>query len=177
MDNTPHNIQTPLDKWIEWLGDKISVIFLVIVAITFFEVVMRYFFHAPTIWVHELAMFLGGSLFVVGGAYALANDKHVRVVLIYDKVTPRMRIFLNIFHHIMGLIFSAMMVWASYRMTKESWFKPWGEMHLETSGTAWDTNFPAYLKAIILITMVILTLQFTLKLIAEIRLLLGKNHV
>ncbi len=176
MSNTKENIQTPLDKVIEWIGEKLSIIFLFIVAITFYEVMMRYFFDSPTIWVHELAMFLGGSLFVLGGAYALANDKHVRVVLLYDNVSLKTRRFLNVFHHIMGLIFSVMMVWASYRMAKESWFKPWGDMQLETSGTAWDTHFPAYLKAIIFVTMIILTVQFVLKLIAEIRLLLGGSN-
>lgn len=177
MDNTHSNIQTRLDKVIEWIGNKLSIIFLLIVAITFYEVFVRYLFNSPTIWVHELAMFLGGSLFVLGGAYALANDKHVRVVLLYDKVTPKTRMFLNIFHHMMGLIFSSMMVWAAYRMAKESWFKPWGDMQLETSGTAWDTHFPAYLKAIIFVTMVILTIQFMLKLIAEIHQLFGGQNV
>ncbi|PIE44995.1 MAG: C4-dicarboxylate ABC transporter permease [Gammaproteobacteria bacterium] len=177
MDSKLRNNQTPLDKVIEWIGEKLSVIFLFIVAITFYEVFVRYLFDSPTIWVHELAIFLGGSLFVLGGAYALANDKHVRVVLFYDNVKPKTRIYLNIFHHIMGLVFSAMMVWASWRMAKESWFKPWGDLQLETSGTAWDTHFPAYLKAIIFITMVTLTIQFILKLLVEIRLLLGGRHV
>ncbi|MDP8175250.1 TRAP transporter small permease subunit [Phocoenobacter skyensis] len=122
-------------------------------------------------------MFLGGSLFVFGGAYALATDKHVRVVLIYDNVSVKTRHYLNIFHHIMGLIFSAMMTWAAYQMAKEAWVKPWGAFQLETSGTAWNTNFPAYLKAIILITMIIVSIQFILKLIAEVRLLLGGNNV
>ncbi|PIE42553.1 MAG: C4-dicarboxylate ABC transporter permease [Gammaproteobacteria bacterium] len=177
MNSKPRNHQTPLDKMIEWIGEKLSVIFLFIVAITFYEVFVRYLFNSPTIWVHELAIFLGGSLFVLGGAYALANDKHVRVVLFYDNVKPKTRVYLNIFHHIMGLVFSGMMVWASWRMAKEAWFKPWGDLQLETSGTAWDTHFPAYLKAIIFITMVTLTIQFILKLLVEIRLLLGGPHV
>ncbi len=137
-------IQTPLDTAIDWLGNKLSIIFLIIVVITAYEVFVRYVLDSPTFWVHELALFLGGSLFVFGGAYALATDKHVRVVLVYDK-------------------------WASFRMTKEAWFRPSGEFSLETSATAWDTHFPAYLKAIILITMVLVCVQFTLKLISEIK--------
>ncbi len=176
MEKTPE-IRTSLDKVIEFIGEKLSLIFLFIVAITFFEVFVRYVLNSPTIWVHETAMFLGGSLFIFGGAYALATDKHVRVVLIYDNVTTRTRHFLNIFHHIMGLIFSSMMTWAAYKMVKESWIKPWGDWQLETSGTAWDTYFPAYLKAIVFITMIIISIQFILKLIAEIRLLLGGKNV
>lgn len=173
MDN---NTQTRLDKGIEWLGKQLSLIFLFIVVISFFEVFMRYLFNSPTIWVHETASFLGGSLFVFGGAYALATDKHVRVVLFYDHVKPKTRICLNIFHHVMGIIFSVMMVWAGYSMFHDAWFAPWGEMRLETSASAWNPPFPAYLKAIIFLTMILLTVQFVLRLIAEIRLLAGGNH-
>ncbi len=166
-EHTP--IQTPLDSVIDWLGNKLSIIFLVIVVITAYEVFVRYALNAPTFWVHELALFLGGSLFVFGGAYALATDKHVRVVLIYDNVKPKTKCMLNIFHHIMGLLFSILMAWASYRMTKEAWFRPTGEFSLETSGTAWDTHFPAYLKAIILVTMILVCVQFILKLVSEVK--------
>lgn len=172
MEKTP-DIKTLLDKVIEFIGEKLSLIFLFIVAITFFEVFVRYVLNAPTIWVHETAMFLGGTLFVFGGAYALATDKHVRVVLIYDNVSQKTRHLLNIFHHIMGLIFSAMMTWAGFQMGKEAWLSPWGEIHLESSGTAWDTHFPAYLKAIIFITMMIISIQFILKLVAEVKELLS----
>ncbi len=172
MEKKQPPIQTPLDHAIDWLGNKLSLIFLIIVAITAYEVFVRYLLNSPTFWVHELAMFLGGSLFVIGGAYALATDKHVRVVLIYDNVTPNSRRYLNIFHHIMGLIFSVLMALASYRMAKEAWFRPTGELSLESSGTAWDTHFPAYLKGIICLTMIILCIQFSLKLIAEISQLL-----
>lgn len=169
--------QTRLDKIIDWLGKKLSIIFLFIVLISFYEVFMRYLFNAPTIWVHESAAFLGGSLFVFGGAYALATDKHVRVVLFYDSVSPKTRTCLNIFHHIMGILFSMMMTWAAYLMIKDSWFAPWGEMRLETSATAWNPPFPAYLKAIIFITMLILTLQFLLRLIADTRRLIRGQYV
>ncbi len=162
-------VQTRLDKLIAWLGEKLSLIFLFIVVISFYEVFMRYAFNAPTIWVHETAAFLGGGLFVFGGSYALATDKHVRVVLFYDNVRPKTKAYLNIFHHIMGVIFSVMMTWAGYLMVKDSWFAPWGELRLQTSATAWNPPFPAYLKAIIFVTMIVLTIQFILHLIAEIR--------
>lgn len=166
--NTDTPIQTPLDKVIERLGKLLSLLFLFIVMISFYEVFMRYLLNAPTIWVHETAAFIGGSLFIFGGAYALATDKHVRVVLIYDAVSPKTRAYLNIFHHIMGIIFSVMMTWAGYVMVKDSWFAPWGEFRLETSATAWNPPFPAYLKAIIFLTMIILSIQFTLHLIVEL---------
>lgn len=162
-------VKTILDKIIESLGNILSLLFLLVVAISFFEIFMRYLFNAPTMWVHETAAFIGGSLFIFGGAYALATDKHVRVVLIYDAIHPKARAYLNIFHNIMGIIFSAMMTWAAYSMVQNAWFAPWGEFRLETSGSAWNPAFPAYLKAIIFVTMILLLIQFSLHLIVEIK--------
>ncbi len=161
-------VQTRLDKVIEWLGEKLSLLFLFIVAISFYEVIMRYFFTATT-WVHELASHLGACLFVFGGAYALATDKHVRVVLVYDNVSAKTKAYLNVFHHLMGIVFSVMMAWASYILAKEAWFAPWGALRLQTTGSAWDSRAIAYLKALIFVTMIVLTIQFTLHLIAELR--------
>lgn len=166
---------TWLDKLIARLGSLLSLLFILIVFISFYEIFMRYLFNAPTIWVHETAAFLGGSLFVFGGAYALATDKHVRVVLIYDAVSAKPRLYLRLFHHVMGLIFSLMMVWAGYLVAKDAWRAPWGEWRLETSATAWNPPFPAFLKAIILLMMVVLSVQFTLHLIADICRLIQKN--
>lgn len=177
MDTEIKN-QTQLDKIISKSGNVLSILFLLIVAISFYEIVMRYVFAAPTIWVHETASFIGGALFVFGGAYAVAIDKHVRVVLIYDSVSQTTRCYLNIFHHIMGMLFSAMMTWAAFSMVNDSWFAPWGELRLQTSGSAWNPAFPAYLKAIIFITMLLLTVQFFLRLIAEIiNVTRGHRHV
>ncbi len=167
---------TKLDKLIEKIGNLLSFIFLFIVLISLYEIAMRYAFNRPTIWVHETASFLGGALFIFGGAYALATNKHVRVVLLYDHVSVRHKHYLNIFHHLVGLVFSLLMVWASYLMVQDAWFNPNGEIHLQTSGSAWNPVFPAYLKAIILMTMLILSLQFCLHLIAEVHALRSKPN-
>lgn len=158
-----------LDKLIAQTSELLSLFFVFTVAISFYEVLSRYLFNSPTIWVHETASFLGGSLFAIGGIYALATDKHVRVVLIYDLVSQRTRHYLNIFHHIAGLIFSGLLSYAAFQMVESAWFTPWGEFHLETSGTAWNPPFPALLKGIILLTVCLMFVQFILHLINEIQ--------
>ncbi|WP_191601145.1 TRAP transporter small permease subunit [Marinomonas algicola] len=157
-----------LDSMIYKVGNVLSLLFIFTVAISFFEVLMRYAFNAPTSWVHETASFVGGALFVFGGAYALATDKHVRVVLVYDIVSQRTRHYLNMFHHLMGLLMSAMLIFASYRMVSSAWFSPLGDIHLETSGSAWNPSFPAYIKALILFTACLMFVQFLLHIKAEI---------
>ncbi|GIC79697.1 tripartite transporter small subunit [Moritella sp. F1] len=164
-----------LDAGIIWAGNAISVLFLFTVLISFYEVLMRYVFNAPTIWVHETASFIGGTLFVLGGAYGLATDKHVRVVLIYDHVSERTKQYLNVFHPIMGLLFTVLLSFAAWTMTEGAWYAPWGEMRLETSGSAWDPAYPALLKALIFGTLCLMSVQFVLHLIQEIHGLVKKN--
>jgi TRAP-type mannitol/chloroaromatic compound transport system permease small subunit len=174
LEDQPSNL---LDKCIYVTGNVLSLFFVFTVAISFYEVVMRYAFNSPTTWVHETASFIGGSLFVIGGAYALAINKHVRVVILYDMVSQRARHYLNVFHHICGLLFSGMLIFAGYSMVKNSWFNPWGELQLETSGTSWNPAYPALLKGIILLTVIIMFVQFTLHLIQEIKAIKELNDV
>lgn len=161
--------QNGLDKLITKGSEALSLLFVFTVIISFYEVFSRYLFNAPTIWVHETASFLGGSLFVIGGSYALASNKHVRVVLIYDMVSQRTRHWLNIFHHIAGLVFSGLLIYAAFQMVSNAWFTPWGDFQLETSGTAWNPPFPALLKGLILFTVCVMFVQFVLHLIKEIQ--------
>jgi TRAP-type C4-dicarboxylate transport system permease small subunit len=169
----PHN---GLDKLLARVSEMLSYLFVFTVIISFYEVLSRYLFDSPTIWVHETASFIGGSLFVIGGAYALATDKHVRVVLLYDIVSQKTRHYLNLFHHIAGLFFSGMLVYGAYQMVANSWFTPWGDVHLETSGTAWNPPFPALLKGLILFTVILIFIQFVLHLINEIQTLKEENN-
>lgn len=164
---------TWLDRAIVWLGKKLSLVFAVIVLVSFYEIIRRYVFDAPTLWVHETVTFAGATLFVLGGLYALATDRHVRIVLVYDAVSPRIQRWLRVVHHLLGLAFSGMLLFASWSMTTGAVLAPWGGLRLETSGSAWNPPFPALLKVIILVAVATMTLQFILHLIHDLR---GKGN-
>lgn len=160
---------TRLDRAIVWLGKRLSLVFAVIVLVSFYEIVRRYVFDSPTLWVHETVTFAGATLFVLGGLYALATDRHVRIVLIYDAVSPRVQRWLRVVHHLFGLAFCTMLLYASWFMAKGAVRAPWGGWRLETSGSAWNPPFPAFLKVIILVAVAIMTIQFVLHLIRDLR--------
>lgn len=160
---------TGLDRAIVWLGKKLSLVFALIVVVSFYEIVRRYVFDSPTLWVHETVTFAGATLFVLGGLYALATDRHVRIVLVYDAVSPAAQRWLRVFHHLCGLAFCAMMLYASWFMAKGAVRAPWGGWRLETSGSAWNPPFPAFLKVIILVAIGIMTVQFVLHLIRDLQ--------
>ncbi|MCW4438531.1 TRAP transporter small permease subunit [Vibrio splendidus] len=174
-DKTPHapaeNDEQPrnaLDRFVIKFSNLVSWFFIFTVLISFYEVVMRYAFDAPTTWVHETASFIGGSLFIIGGIYAFAANKHVRVVLIYDSVSNQARKYLNLVHHIVGLAFAGMLAYAAYFTAEEAWFAPWGEFRLETSGSVLNAPYPALLKGLIFAVLCVLVVQFVLHLIQEL---------
>ncbi len=160
---------TWLDKAIVWLGKRLSLVFAAIVGVSFYEIVRRYVFDSPTLWVHETVTFAGATLFVIGGLYALATDRHVRIVLIYDAVSHRAQRWLRVVHHLLGLAFCGMLLFASWSMATEAVLAPWGGWRLETSGSAWNPPFPALLKVVILVAVAVMTLQFLLHLIRDLR--------
>ncbi len=160
---------TALDRWVEKGGRAFSYLFLVSGVAIVYEVVARYVFGAPTIWGHETTTLLCALCFAYGGSYCLARDSHIRIVVLYDRVSPRVRRGLDLFNTFTGLVWGGMLVYAGYTLVEKSWFAPWGELRLETSGSAWNPPFPAYTKAFLMIALIVMTLQFLLRLVHYIR--------
>jgi len=154
-----------LDKWIVSGGRIVSLLFLVSGIIIVLEIFLRYVFDSPTTWVHETTVFVCSLCFAYGGSYCLARDKHIRIVLIYDSVSPVWRRRLDICISITGIIFGLMLSWASWTLAEKALFAPWGDFRMETSGSAWNPPFPALSKTFLFIIFIVLTLQFILHLV------------
>ena len=153
-----------LDQWIISIGHKISLVFLLISLIIIGEIIARYIFNSPTMWVHETTIFLSSLLFLYGGIHSLASNKHIRITMIYDTLSVRQKYFADIFISIMGIVYSTLMVIAAFVVAKSAMFMPWGAFHLETSGSAWDPPIPGLVKAFLLIILLIMLIQYILHL-------------
>lgn len=154
--------KSKLDQWIDKSGGIISVLFGVGVAISFYEIVVRYAFNAPTVWVHEATIGLVAFCYLFGGIYCLASDKHIRIGLIYFGSVGRTRQLLDIFNSLMTIFFAGSLVYASYTMAHSGWFSPTGELRLERSGSAWNPVIPAIIKLTLLATAAVLAIQSVL---------------
>ena len=60
-------------------GKSVSFLLLVLAAVVFFDVVMRYVFDRPTIWAYEVALMLSGTAMVVATAWTHKARGHVEV--------------------------------------------------------------------------------------------------
>jgi TRAP-type mannitol/chloroaromatic compound transport system permease small subunit len=75
----------------EWSGKTVAWVIIVQVIIINYEVVMRYFFNAPTIWSHVLSYLLGSTFVFLGMAYVWRHDANVRIDVFYGKFSPRIK--------------------------------------------------------------------------------------
>lgn len=152
-----------------WLGrviDRVGIVFalgiIIAMLILIQEVVLRYFFNSPTIWAHETTVFLSGVAFVFGGLYCTARDSHIRVVLIYDQLGPKLRRAFDVVISVICGLAAAMFTWAAWIMVSRAAFTPQGDFRLERSGSAWDPVYPGAIKVFLMLILGIMTVQFVI---------------
>ncbi|WP_424987143.1 TRAP transporter small permease subunit [Microbulbifer sp. S227A] len=151
------------------LGHFFALLFLVSMCILIFEVVMRYVFDRPTIWVHETTIFICAVCFVFGGLHSVSRDGHIRIVLLYDHFGPAMRRWVDAAIYAVCGLATAMFSYALWPTVVKSFYDPTGAFRMITSGSAWNPPFPTLLRAFLFITLVAMTLQFALLVINRIR--------
>lgn len=78
-----------IDAISQWAANIASCILVVWIPITVYDVIMRYFLRAPTVWAYELSGLLFGPFWLLGGAYVLKENAHVSFELFYRRLTPR----------------------------------------------------------------------------------------
>ena len=72
-----------------WSGKAAGWLILLVVGFIIYEILMRYVFHLPTLWVSESMVFGAGLTYVLGAAWALQDNRHVKIDLIYGRLRPR----------------------------------------------------------------------------------------
>ncbi|NVK31666.1 MAG: TRAP transporter small permease subunit [Gammaproteobacteria bacterium] len=143
-----------LTKSIDWLSNA-SGVFVALwtvnaVVFYFYEVVMRYIFNLPTIWVHESSYLLFGMQYLLTGAFALLHGSHVRVDIVYVKLPPLGRVGMDILTSIFFFVFALAMLWTSWTFMISS--MEMGEISLETWGIQyWPIKMTMFIGSILIL--------------------------
>jgi TRAP-type C4-dicarboxylate transport system permease small subunit len=132
-----------------------------IVLIILYEVVMRYFFAAATLWVNEMSLWIGGGIYLSAGLYAMQQRSHIRIFIIYDIAPLWMRRLFDIVSVICVAIFAFAVIWGGFGEAKAKFLR------FEAFGTAFDPPIPATIKPLILMMMLFLSLQALSNLIRD----------
>ena len=111
-----------IDSITDISGRALAWLALAMGMLTALIVVMRYGFGYNSIYVQELVVYLHGSLFMLGAAYALERGAHVRVDIFYRRFSPRTRAWVDALGGIVFLMpFCLFVLGMSWQFVTESW--------------------------------------------------------
>ncbi len=109
---------------------------VVLILLLSYEVMMRYVFNAPTIWVMQTCMMVGGAIIVMGWSYVHQQKAHVRVDVVYGRLSSRWQSLVNtvgalvFFFPFVGFLLYRAIIQAEYslrmgeRMSETAWYPP-----------------------------------------------------
>jgi len=165
-DPVVHDKGTPFTQVLDWICEK-SGVFVALwtvnaVVIYAYEVLMRYLFNMPTIWVHESSYLLFGMQYLLAGGFAMLHGSHVRVDIAYIKLPPRGRVGMDIFTSIFFFIFTMALMGTSWTFFSDS------AGMLETTIETWGIQYYP-VKAMMFLGSVLLMLAGISKLIKDLR--------
>ncbi len=148
--------QSRIDRISTASGQAAAWLTLVMVVITFVIVVMRYVFDAGLIWVQESVVWMHAVVFMLGAAYTLSAEEHVRVDVFYGTMGERRRAWVDLIGVLIFLLpLCVFLGWASFDFVMQSWSI--GESSRESGGLPYP--FVPLLKSVLLLMPVTVALQ------------------
>ena len=156
MSETNSDIGAYLDRISIATGRAASWLTLAMVLVTFVIVVLRYVFDVGLIWLQESLTWLHAVVFMLGAAYTLQQEEHVRVDIFYRDMNQRRRGWVNL----LGVLFfvipmCAFFVWAAWDYVSASWSI--GEVSRNAGGLPYP--FLPLLKTILIVMPIAVALQ------------------
>ena len=71
------------------IGKAASWLILPMIAALVYEVVARFGFNRPTMWAYDATFMFYGAMFMLGAAFAMGRDAHVRADFLFNVLQPR----------------------------------------------------------------------------------------
>ncbi len=158
------------DRISEVTGKITSWMTLAMVIMTGIIVIMRYVFDAGLIWMQESVIWMHAAVFMLGAAYTLQHDEHVRVDIFYRNMSARRRAIVDLVGVAVFLLpIAGFLAWSSYGFAAMAWSMQ--EITREPGGLP----YPAIplLKSILIVMPVTLSLQGVSMLLRSLRVLRG----
>ena len=111
-----------IDAISTWVGKAVAWLIVALMAVVCVEVFKRYIMNAPTAWIFDLDNMLYGTLFMLCGAYTLAQNAHVRGDFLYSSMQPRLQAGLDLALYIVFFFPGiAALIYAGYDYAADSW--------------------------------------------------------
>jgi TRAP-type mannitol/chloroaromatic compound transport system permease small subunit len=111
-----------IDQVSYWSGKSCAWLIVALMAVVSIEVFKRYILNAPTAWIFDLNNMLYGTLFMLAGAYTLAQGGHVRADFVYVYLRPRAQAALDLLLYLLFFLPGILaLIYAGWSYAADSW--------------------------------------------------------
>jgi TRAP-type mannitol/chloroaromatic compound transport system permease small subunit len=153
-ESTLKSISLRLDRIAELVGSAAAWLALALVLVTFAVVMLRYLFQLGWIAMQESILYLHASLFLLGAAYTLNRDGHVRVDILYRGFSARRKAMVDLLGSLFLLLpVCGFLLWTSWDYVATAW-----SIH-EGSQEAGGLPYVYILKTLIPVAVLLLIVQ------------------
>jgi TRAP-type mannitol/chloroaromatic compound transport system permease small subunit len=105
-----------------WVGKLAAWLIILLMSVVCVEVFKRYLLNAPTAWIFDALNMMYGSLFMLAGAYCLAQNAHVRGDFLYSSMRPRTQAALDLVLYVVFFLPGiAALIYAGWGYAADSW--------------------------------------------------------
>ena len=102
--------QTTVDRIVSVSSSCAMLLILIAVSITLYEIVMRYIFEGATSWVYKTTLWLAAVTYLVSGIFAMQRREHIRVTVLYDAVSPKLRLIFDYLALYVFVVYATLML-------------------------------------------------------------------
>ncbi len=93
--------------------------FIVMVALTCWQVFTRYVLKNPSTWSEELVSYLFAWMSLMGASIVTSESGHMNIPVLVDRLNPQMRSYMRILHELIALLFSlAILVYGGWQISR-----------------------------------------------------------
>jgi TRAP-type mannitol/chloroaromatic compound transport system permease small subunit len=111
-----------IDAISTWVGKAAAWLIIGLMTLVCVEVFKRYILNAPTAWIFDADNMFYGTLFMLCGAYTLAQNAHVRGDFLYSSMRQRLQAGLDLALYIVFFFPGiAALIYAGYDYAADSW--------------------------------------------------------
>jgi TRAP-type mannitol/chloroaromatic compound transport system permease small subunit len=110
------------DRISTWAGKTAAWLIVGLMTVVCVEVFKRYVLNAPTAYIYDINNMMYGTLFMMCGAYTLAQNAHVRGDFLYSSMRPRTQASLDLALYLAFFIPGILgLMYAGYDYALDSW--------------------------------------------------------
>jgi TRAP-type mannitol/chloroaromatic compound transport system permease small subunit len=168
MDRFFASLETSINRFTEYTGKLSSWLVLLLVLLTCYDVMMRYLFQQGSVGLQELEWHIFALIFLLGSAYTLKHDGHVRVDILYrsHRLSDKHRAWIDVIGIVLFLMpFCVLILISSWPFAYNAY------LYQEGSPDPGGLPYRFILKSALLLGFILLMIQAVAELIRNIRII------